>query len=70
MLGMMLNAPLLVSSILRHAATYHGSTEEVSKTVEGPIHRNIYADLSKRSQKLGLQHGDWWARSPGTATGT
>lgn len=65
MLGMMMNAPLLVSSILRHAATYHGGTEIVSRTVEGPIHQYTYADLSKRSQKLanalkmlGLQHGD------------
>ncbi|EMS95618.1 AMP-dependent synthetase and ligase [Agrobacterium tumefaciens str. Cherry 2E-2-2] len=65
MLGMMMNVPLLVSSILRHAATYHGSTEVVSKTVEGPVHRYTYSDLSKRSQKLanglkklGLQHGD------------
>ena len=33
------NSPLLVSTILRHAATYHGTTEIVSKTVEGPIHR-------------------------------
>ncbi|MBB6489323.1 long-chain-fatty-acid--CoA ligase [Rhizobium lusitanum] len=65
MLGMMMNAPLLVSSILRHAAAYHGGTEIVSKTVEGPIHRYSYADLSRRSQKLanalqrfGLNHGD------------
>ena len=50
MLGMMMNSPLLVSTILRHAATYHGTTEIVSKTVEGPIHRYTYADLSKRSQ--------------------
>ena len=65
MLGMMMNSPLLVSTILRHAATYHGTTEIVSKTVEGPIHRYTYADLSKRSQKLanalkrlGLEFGD------------
>lgn len=65
MLGMMMDAPLLVSSILRHAAFYHGSTEIVSKTIEGPIHRYTYADLLKRSQKLanalrtlGLEHGE------------
>ncbi len=65
MLGMMMHAPLLVSSILRHAATYHGSTEIVSKTVEGPVHRYTYAALSRRSQKLanalanlGLRQGD------------
>ena len=65
MLGMMMDAPLLVSSILRHAAFYHGDTEVVSKTIEGTIHRYTYADLLKRSQKLanalrklGLQHGE------------
>lgn len=65
MLGMMMNTPLLVSSILKHAATYHDRTEIISRTVEGPIHRYTYADLLKRSQKLanalsrlGLQHGD------------
>lgn len=65
MLGMMMNTPLLVSSILRHAANYHADTEVVSQTVEGPVHRYTYSDLSKRSQKLanalqnmGLKHGD------------
>ena len=65
MLGMMMNTPLLVSSILRHAANYHADREVVSQTVEGHIHRYTYTDLSKRSQqlanalkKMGLQHGD------------
>ncbi|MFT3789948.1 MAG: 3-(methylthio)propionyl-CoA ligase [Rudaea sp.] len=65
MLGMMMNSPLLVSSILRHAAAYHGETQIVSRSVEGQIHRYAYADLGRRSQKLanalrrlGLQFGD------------
>lgn len=65
MLGMMMDTPLLVSSILRHAESYHGETEIVSKTVEGPVHRYTYADLARRSrklanalQRLGLRHGD------------
>jgi len=65
MLGTMMSVPLLVSSILRHAATYHGGTEVVSRTVEGSIHRYTYADVWRRSQKLanalkrpGLQFGD------------
>jgi len=65
MLGMMMNAPLLVSSILRHAANYHADTEIVSRTVEGPIHRYTYQDLSVRAKKLanalaglGLNPGD------------
>ena len=40
----MMNVPLLVPSILRHAALYHGDTEIVSRTVEGPMHRTTYAD--------------------------
>ena len=65
MLGMMMNTPLLISSILQHAATYHAGTEIVSRTTEGPIHRYTYADLSKRSkklanalQRLGLERGE------------
>jgi fatty-acyl-CoA synthase len=65
MLGMMMNMPLLVTSLLRHAANYHGDAEIVSRTVEGPIHRYTYADAWKRSQqlanalaRLGLKHGD------------
>ena len=41
--GLMMDRPLLVSSLIEHAATYHGDTEIVSRTVEGPIHRTTYA---------------------------
>ena len=37
--GVMSERPLLISSILVHAATYHHDTEIVSRTVEGAIHR-------------------------------
>ncbi len=63
--GMMMNGPLLVTSILRHAALYHADTEIVSRTTEGPIHRYTYADAWVRAQKLanalaalGMQPGD------------
>jgi fatty-acyl-CoA synthase len=65
MLGMMMDTPLLISSILRHAATYHGATEVVSKTVEGPLHRYSYAEMERRAKRLanalhrlGLEPGD------------
>lgn len=65
MLGLMMDSPLLVSSILRHAEAYHGNVEIVSRTAEGPIHRCTYADLGRRSRKLanalerlGLRLGD------------
>ncbi|WP_448208226.1 long-chain-fatty-acid--CoA ligase [Azospirillum sp. sgz302134] len=49
---MMMDTPLLVPSVLRHAADYHGDTEIVSRTVEGPIHRYTYAEAWRRSQRL------------------
>ena len=44
--GLMMDRPLLVSSLIEHAATYHGDTEIVSRTVEGPNHRTTYAEAS------------------------
>ncbi len=65
MLGLMSERPLLISSIIRHAATYHGDTEVVSRTVEGPLHRYTYADAERRSKqlakallRLGIEPGD------------
>lgn len=52
MLGLMMDKPLLISSLLDYAATYHGGTEIVSRTVEGPIHRYTYSDAEKRAKKL------------------
>lgn len=52
MLGLMMDKPLLISSLLEYAATYHGGTEIVSRTVEGPIHRYTYADAERRARKL------------------
>jgi 3-(methylthio)propionyl---CoA ligase len=63
--GQMMDMPLLVSSLLTHAERYHGDTEIVSRTVEGPIHRYTYADAARQSRKcaqailkLGLKAGD------------
>ena len=65
MLGLMMNMPLLISSLLRHAARHHGDAEIVSRTVEGPIHRYTYRDAHARScrlanalARLGVKHGD------------
>ena len=37
--GLMMNMPLMISSLIRHADRYHGDTEIVSRLVEGGIHR-------------------------------
>ncbi|MFD1625219.1 long-chain-fatty-acid--CoA ligase [Azospirillum griseum] len=52
LLGNMMDVPLLVSSILRYAETYHGDREIVSRTVEGPIHRYSYAQAAARARRL------------------
>lgn len=52
MRGLMQSTPLLISSIIEHASKFHGDTEVVSRTIEGPIHRYGYSDLCSRSKKL------------------
>ncbi|MEE8134500.1 MAG: 3-(methylthio)propionyl-CoA ligase, partial [Gemmatimonadales bacterium] len=52
MQGLMMNRPLLISSLIEHGATAYHDREIVSRTVEGPIHRYTYADLRRRSKQL------------------
>ncbi|MBI3674929.1 MAG: long-chain-fatty-acid--CoA ligase [Rhizobiales bacterium] len=52
MLGLMQEFPLLVTRLLDHAARWHGDTEIVSRSVEGPIHRTSYAEIDRRSRAL------------------
>jgi fatty-acyl-CoA synthase len=52
MQGLMMDMPLLVSSILQHAARHFGDTEVVSRRVEGDLHRYTYADCERRARKL------------------
>ncbi len=65
MQGLMMDTPLLISSLIEFAACYHSDTEIVSRTVEGPIHRYSYRDAHQRSKqlanvltRLGVQEGD------------
>jgi len=52
MRGLIMDRPLLISSLLRHAAAMHGDREIVARTVEGPIHRYSYADAHGRARRL------------------
>lgn len=52
MQGLIQDRPLLISSLIEFAALYHGNTEIVTRTVEGPIHRYTYRDLRDRSKQL------------------
>ena len=52
MLGLMMNTPLLISSIAEHGAKYHGNREIVSVTVDNPRHRYTYRECIDRSRQL------------------
>ena len=52
MLGLMQEQPLLISSLIEHAARHHGAVEIVSRRVEGDIHRTTYAQVAARSRQL------------------
>ena len=61
----MMSIPLLISSILTHAARHHGGTEIVSRRTEGDIHRYNYRECERRARKLakalvdlGMRSGD------------
>jgi fatty-acyl-CoA synthase len=63
--GLMMNMPLMISSLIRHADRYHGDTEIVSRTTDGSIHRYNYREAHTRSRRLvgalkrlGVQGGD------------
>jgi 3-(methylthio)propionyl---CoA ligase len=50
--GLMMQQPLLISSLLTHAERNHSDQEIVSRRVEGDIHRMTYADLAVRSRQM------------------
>jgi acyl-CoA synthetase (AMP-forming)/AMP-acid ligase II len=52
LMGQMMQMPLLISSLVRHAARHAGDTEIVSKRNEGDIHRTDWAEVELRSRKL------------------
>ena len=65
MRGLMMDTPLLISSILRHAEQNFPEREIVSVTGDNPAHRYTYADCCRRTRqlanalgKLNLSDGD------------
>jgi len=52
MQALMQDRPLLISSLIEHANTFHPTVEIVSRTIEGPIHRCTYRDIRRRSKHL------------------
>ena len=65
MKGLMQDWPLVISSILDHAAREHPQQEIVTNAVEGTIRRCHYRDLHSRARKVakalvsaGIKPGD------------
>ena len=63
--GLMMDQPLLISSLIVHADRCHGDTAIVSRNVDGSIHRYTYAAAHKRARqaaealaRLGVRQGD------------
>ncbi len=63
--GLIMDRPLLISSLIEFGARYHSKSEIVSRSVEGPIHRYTMADANHRSKqlaqalkRLGVAEGD------------
>jgi 3-(methylthio)propionyl---CoA ligase len=52
LMGQMMHQPLLISNILAHADRHFGSTEIVSRRVEGDVHRYTYRACHRRSRQL------------------
>lgn len=61
----MQDRPLMISSLIEHAATFHGDTEVVSRLPEGPVRRTTWRGINERSKQvanalaeLGIEPGD------------
>jgi fatty-acyl-CoA synthase len=52
MLGLMQQHPLLLSSIIAHAARHHAEAEVVSKLPDETLHRTTYVEVERRARRL------------------
>src|SRR5262245_12084124 len=50
--GEMMNRPLMIASLIEHAARYHPEQAIASRSVEGPIHHYTYRDAAARCRQL------------------
>jgi fatty-acyl-CoA synthase len=65
MFGMMMDRPLLISTLIEHAARFHSDTEIVSRETDRSLHRYTFKDARDRAcraakalLKLGIKPGD------------
>ena len=54
MLGKMMHQPLLISSLIEHAARYHGDTAVYSKEVDGTMTQSDWR--ASQTTKASLMH--------------
>ena len=52
MLGLMQQQPLLISTLLKHAARHHGKAEVISATESGSVHHTTWAETEGRARQL------------------
>ncbi|HUG23399.1 3-(methylthio)propionyl-CoA ligase [Piscinibacter sp.] len=52
LMGQMMQMPLMISSLIVHAARHFGDTEIVSKRAEGDLHRTDWTQTELRARKL------------------
>ena len=52
MLGLMQQQPLMIASLLTHAARHHADAPVVSQSAEGGIHRTSWAETEHRARRL------------------
>jgi fatty-acyl-CoA synthase len=64
--GLMMDRPLLISSILEHAEAQHGQTQMVSRETHGPVFRYTIKECAARVKKLANALADL-GLPPGTA---
>ncbi|MBV8646170.1 3-(methylthio)propionyl-CoA ligase [Paludibacterium sp.] len=67
--GQMMDQPLLISSLIKHAEQYHGDTEVVSRLSDGSIHRYTWAEAARRARQLANALGTLGLK-PGECIGT
>ncbi|WP_170586845.1 long-chain-fatty-acid--CoA ligase [Ruegeria arenilitoris] len=53
MLGQMMTQPLLISSLIDHAARYHGQTEIVSVETDGTVTRTNWGEIAANAGRMG-----------------
>ena len=59
MQGLMQDWPLTVDRVLDHAAKRHASQQVVTRSVEGPIVRETYAELHRRAKQVSHALSEW-----------